>query len=109
MYRTFLINNGLIHLKTDNTVLYEYARSLAVFNNLHLVETTTDLYGPHVKSICPDIKTFYENNYLNDNRKICYLVFRLQNMIIRELPDDTADMNNHMDGGTPAEWTENFT
>jgi tRNA (guanine-N7-)-methyltransferase len=89
LYRTFLVNNGLIHLKTDNPVLYEYTRSLVSLNGLELVQSTNDLYGNSGMMDLLSIKTHYEELYLSMNRKIYYLSFRLHNKPIRELPDET--------------------
>lgn len=88
IYRTFLVDNGLIHLKTDNPVLYEYTRSLILLNGLELVQSTDDLYLESGAGYLSNIKTHYEELYLRDNRKIHYLSFRLHNKIIQELPDE---------------------
>jgi tRNA (guanine-N7-)-methyltransferase len=103
LYRTFLVENGLIHLKTDNAVLYKYARSMAVYNSLEQVEATDDLYGQPVVPELLNIKTFYEKNYLCENRKIHYLVFRLQNKFIRELPDEIDDIHDTTAQGSQTE------
>ena len=100
VYRNFLKHNGIIHLKTDNTELYNYTRNLVLKNQLEVVYSTSDLYSESLsdknlpsnfKSFqgsdteVPDIlseeilsiKTFYENNFLKDGLKINYLSFRL--------------------------------
>jgi tRNA (guanine-N7-)-methyltransferase len=94
LYRTFLVDDGLIHLKTDNTVLAEYVRSLVVHNRLEMVDATDNLYSRTELNGFLNIKTFYEKNYLLENRKINYLAFRLKNKDIRELPGFLGDKNS---------------
>ena len=44
-YRHFLKPGGIVHLKTDSTFLYEYTKQLCAANNLHVLASTSDLYG----------------------------------------------------------------
>lgn len=44
-YRSFLKEDGVIHLKTDSRFLYEYTHAVAVVNDLPILAETTDLYG----------------------------------------------------------------
>ncbi len=76
-YRRFLVHNGLIHLKTDSTVLYEYTLELAQSNNLFIRHQTNDLYNSGICNDILDIKTFYEQQFLNQGMKINYLCFEL--------------------------------
>ncbi|NLN29880.1 MAG: tRNA (guanosine(46)-N7)-methyltransferase TrmB [Bacteroidales bacterium] len=85
LYRSFLKDNGTIWLKTDNAELYNYTRSLAEKNKLPLVMATTDLYGEDDPDDIFLIRTYYENNYLNEGRKIHLLAFTLPgNKIIED-------------------------
>jgi len=99
-YRKFLKDNGPVHLKTDNSELYEYTSSVVRTNNLELVYSTPDLYSIDFESELPlasdreslhqtigdrsyvtgilSIKTHYENLFLSKGMKINYLSFRLQ-------------------------------
>ena len=43
-YTRFLKNNGMVHLKTDNTVLYRYTLDLATVNSFTIRFQTDDLY-----------------------------------------------------------------
>jgi len=63
-YRNLLINNGLIHLKTDNPELFHYTRSLALYNNLTIEYQTEDLYNDNPSDADLGIKTFYEQMWL---------------------------------------------
>ncbi|MFW5699716.1 MAG: tRNA (guanosine(46)-N7)-methyltransferase TrmB [Bacteroidota bacterium] len=78
-YRSFLIDNGLIHLKTDNTVLYEYTHQIAHHNKLPIEISTPDLYGSGIVDDILSIQTFYEAQYREQGMKINYLRFKLPN------------------------------
>ena len=53
-YRHFLKPGGIVHLKTDSTFLYEYTKQLCAANNLHVLASTSDLYGVEKASECRD-------------------------------------------------------
>lgn len=76
-YRIFLKDNGIIHLKTDNTELFDYTRRLVIRNGLELLYATSDLYSGYSISEALLIKTHYEKIFLNEGMKITYLAFRL--------------------------------
>jgi tRNA (guanine-N7-)-methyltransferase len=76
-YRMFLKDRGLIHLKTDNGVLYNYTLGLAKHNGLELLISTDDLYNAGIESDILAIKTFYEQQFLDQGMRINYLCFEL--------------------------------
>jgi tRNA (guanine-N7-)-methyltransferase len=90
-YRTFLKNKGIIHLKTDNSDLYNYTKSLVEKNGLQIVSATGDLYGDKPGDDILSIRTYYESIFLKEGHKICYLAFRLDKYRIVE--DGTAKVN----------------
>jgi tRNA (guanine-N7-)-methyltransferase len=102
-YAMFLNNNGIIHLKTDNTELYKFTLAVIKSHGLELITATDDLYsGTHIpeqlfseigntagrnenneifyEKILP-IKTHYEKQFLLKEMKITYLSFRLNKEI----------------------------
>jgi len=79
MYRQFIRNNGLIHLKTDNSELYNYTKSVVELNGLEIVYTTDDLYSQELADEILSIRTHYEQIFLNAGFKINYIRFRLNN------------------------------
>ncbi len=84
-YRNILKDNGIIHLKTDNTELFNYTKSLAEKNNLSIIAATSDLYSEIHDDDILSIRTHYENLYLKEGLKINYLAFRLEkNRIIED-------------------------
>lgn len=76
-YREFLRNGGIVHLKTDNAVLYHYTLSLVKENDLPLIFATEDLYGSKQHDVVHGIRTFYENQFIEAGLNIHYLQFRL--------------------------------
>jgi tRNA (guanine-N7-)-methyltransferase len=76
LYRLFLKDKGLIHLKTDNTELFEFTSKTVDYNNLETVFSTSDLYSEQNHNI-HSIKTHYEKIFLSAGMKITYLSFRL--------------------------------
>jgi len=79
IYSKFLKKNGIIHLKTDNIQLFEYTLEVIKNNKHKLISATYDLYSQTNLSYAQQIKTFYENMFLQQNLKICYLEFTLNN------------------------------
>jgi tRNA (guanine-N7-)-methyltransferase len=84
-YRSFLINMGIVHLKTDNPELYNYTKSLIIYNELEIIFETSDLYsGTTMHEVDSSklleilsIRTHYENLFLKKGMKINYISFKL--------------------------------
>jgi len=77
MYQKFLKDNGIIHLKTDSEVLYNYTIQLAEENHLKIITNTNDLYNSGLKDEILGIQTFYEKQFVNEGKEIYYLKFSL--------------------------------
>ena len=89
LYQKFLRDDGIIHLKTDNAVLFDFTRDLIVHNNLEIIHSTSDLYHSDLEGPVRDIQTFYEKQFLEENLKIHYLCFRLkQDIDLKEFEQD---------------------
>ena len=78
-YKKIMKPNGLIHLKTDSTSLYEYTLEVIEENKHELIWHTNNLYQN-----CPDdrkeliqIKTHYEKLFTDRGEDIKYISFRL--------------------------------
>ena len=76
-YQKILKNNGIVHLKTDNEILYEYTSNLLLLNKFEILVKTDDLYNSPYHDDVTGIRTFYEMKYLEVGKKIKYLKFRL--------------------------------
>ncbi|PLX09309.1 MAG: tRNA (guanosine(46)-N7)-methyltransferase TrmB [Marinilabiliales bacterium] len=92
-YQSFLKNNAIINLKTDDDTLYLYTKSVIEFNNLEVITDTNNLYeSEHYKGIL-QVKTHYEKLWNKENKTIKYLRFILpDNLEIIEPPlEDDED------------------
>lgn len=78
MYKKFIEPAGFIHLKTDNSLLYEYTHQLALQNKLDIKISTNNLYQSSVDDeALLSIQTFYESQFLAQGIPIKYLKFTL--------------------------------
>lgn len=80
-YRHFLVDGGLIHLKTDSNFLFTYTTYMVETNHLPLLFRTEDLY--HTDGIDEEtrkilsIQTFYEAQWIARGLNIRYMKFHL--------------------------------
>lgn len=81
-YQHFLVDNGLVHLKTDSNFLFTYTKEMVKHNQLFVHESTTDLYGTNelkeeTKQLL-SIQTYYEKMWLERGLNIKYMCFELK-------------------------------
>lgn len=80
-YRRFLIDGGLIHVKTDSHFLYTYTTLMVQENHLPMLFATDDLY--HAEGLDDNtrkilsIQTYYESMWMERGLNIKYLKFQL--------------------------------
>lgn len=77
-YGGFLKPGGIIHLKTDNTQLFEYTLEVIHQGNHHLLMHTFDLYSNNLSDDVMLTQTHYEKLFLAKDKPIKYLRFRLK-------------------------------
>jgi len=77
IYKKVLQPGGIIHLKTDDTNLYEYTLSVIMEQKLNLICCTEDLYASHLADDIRSLKTYYEKIHLAEQKKIKYVRFSL--------------------------------
>jgi len=88
-YREFLKDQGIVHLKTDNSELFYYTKTLAERNALKIIAAANDLYNERTEDEILLIKTRYEDLFTKDGLKIHYLSFRLEkNKLIEDAPKE---------------------
>ena len=88
-YQNFLVDNGIVNLKTDDDTLYEYTKGIIEHNNLQLLIDTNNLYESEHYTGFLTLKTHYEKMWNKENRTIKYLRFRLpQNVVLEEKPEE---------------------
>ncbi len=80
-YRKFLIDGGVVHLKTDSPFLYAYTNYVVSTNHLPLTMATDDLYNTPLSSQSVSqilhIHTFYEQMWMARGMSIKYVEFSL--------------------------------
>jgi len=76
-YSKFLKTNGIIHLKTDNKELHDYALDVIKLNELEIIFATDNLYSSNCTDKILNIKTFYEKKFLEQNIPITYIKFKM--------------------------------
>lgn len=79
LYKTLLKPNGLIHLKTDSIELHQYTKGLIELNDLTVHRCTDDLYSSDKDDPILSIRTFYEQQFLDQGLPITYICFELSN------------------------------
>jgi tRNA (guanine-N7-)-methyltransferase len=89
-YKTFLVEDGFINLKTDSAELYAYTMALIRTNNLPVEYHTDDLYNSGYDNPILGIKTFYENIWLEEGKPIHYVRFQLNSEMLIEPPDENG-------------------
>lgn len=94
-YRRFLVDGGLIHLKTDSNFLFTYTKYVAEENKLPVEECTEDLYGGEATSLDLSIRTYYEQQWLSRGLTIKYLRFRLPTEGELVEPDVEIEMDSY--------------
>jgi tRNA (guanine-N7-)-methyltransferase len=79
LYRQYLKDGGIVHLKTDSRELHDYTVELTRVNGLEVITRVTDLYGEMPGNPLLSIRTHYEELFLKQGVPITYLSFRLPN------------------------------
>ena len=89
-YRRFLIDGGIVHLKTDSNFLFTYTTYMVDVNKLPVLFRTEDLYGNELSEgrVAENqmdektreilgIHTYYENQWIERGLNIKYMKFQL--------------------------------
>ena len=77
LYRQILRPDGLIHLKTDSPFLYKYTDAMVALNHLKVNVNTDNLYASGKADDILEIRTFYEQQWLDRGLTIKYIQFEL--------------------------------
>ncbi len=98
-YRHFLIDGGLLHLKTDSNFLFTYTTYVAEVNKLPVLERTEDLY--HTSGLSPEtanilgIRTYYEQMWIDRGLDIRYMRFALPHETKLTEPDIEIPLDDY--------------
>ncbi len=98
-YRRFLVDGGVVHLKTDSNFLYTYTSLMVEKNQLPLLQKTADLY--HTADVDEatrrilSIQTYYESMWMERGLNIKYIKFRLPREGQLEEPDVEIPLDDY--------------
>lgn len=94
-YRAFLKPDGVVHLKTDSRLLYDFTRRVIALNGLMSLEDTDNLYGSGRADEILSIRTHYETLFMDKGFSIKYLQFRLVGPELSALEDPDPDETDY--------------
>lgn len=78
-YHCILKENGIVHLKTDSEFMHGYTLGLLHGQGQEVLYAHHDVYSnPYSPKEVIETQTFYEKQYLEKNKAITYIKFRLQ-------------------------------
>ena len=78
LYQNILSPEGLIHLKSDSPFMYTYTCEKVKANGYPVQVSTDDLYHSGITDDILEIKTFYEQQWLERGMNIKYIRFVCQ-------------------------------
>ncbi len=84
VYRKVMPKSGLMNIKTDSDLFYESSLEQIKEDNLTLIQNIDDVYGLPIVPEFLQIKTFYEQIWLEMGKKIKYIQFILGDTVSRE-------------------------
>lgn len=77
MYKPLIDSQGVVHLKTDNTGLFDYTSDLLEEReDVEVLVRTDDFYASDFKDDHFGIRTRYEQQFLEEGERIKYLKFK---------------------------------
>lgn len=77
LYKFILAPNGIVHVKTDSELVYEYTvEQLLARNDVEILQQTDDLHTQENVDEVLEIKTHFEKRFLKEEKRIKYLKFR---------------------------------
>lgn len=98
-YRKFLVDGGLVHLKTDSNFLFTYTTYMAEKNRLPVAFRTEDLY--HTEGIDDEtrrilsIQTHYETMWIERGLNIRYMKWHLPRTGTLEEPEVEIELDDY--------------
>ena len=85
-YKNILNKKGVINIKTDSSLLYNYTLDEIKNNNYTILENSSDIYNELINRANNEliskinIKTFYEQKWLEEEKKIKFISFMINNL-----------------------------
>lgn len=108
-YRHFLIDGGIVHLKTDSNFLFTYTTYMVNVNGLPVLFRTEDLYGNELSEGSKTaenemdektreilgIHTYYENQWIERGLNIKYMKFQLPSVGELREPEVEIELDDY--------------
>ena len=99
-YRRFLVDNGIIHLKTDSNFLFTYTCYMVEHNQLPVDLKTDNLYEKQFMDKeeyheASSIQTYYESMWLARGLNIKYIKFHLPQQGTFEEPNVEIELDDY--------------
>ena len=101
-YRSILVPNGIVHLKSDSNFMYLYTEAMVAENQFEVLRQTDDLYDSDILDEVLSIQTFYEKQWLDRGISIKYLSFRLNHQQPLREPDVEIEKDPYRSFGRSA-------
>lgn len=101
-YRQIMVQNGIIHLKSDSNFMYRYTEAMVAENQFEVICQTDDLYHSELLDEVLAIQTFYEKQWLDRGLSIKYLAFRLSHRNPLREPDVEIEKDPYRSFGRSA-------
>ncbi|MGM0612043.1 MAG: tRNA (guanosine(46)-N7)-methyltransferase TrmB [Bacteroidota bacterium] len=76
-FKPLLKDEGIIHLKTDDDTLFVFTKEIIETYNHKVNKISADIYKDQLSGPITDIKTFYEQMWLEKGKPIKYICFSL--------------------------------
>ncbi|MFO8054596.1 MAG: tRNA (guanosine(46)-N7)-methyltransferase TrmB [Bacteroidales bacterium] len=76
-YQNLITPESLIHLKTDNDMLFHYTLDIIKQHNHSIKQTSGNLYQENLQGFISEIQTHYEQMWLEKGKAIKYICFSL--------------------------------
>lgn len=78
-YKKILKNDGIVHLKTDSEFMHGYTLGLLHGQNHEVLYANHNVYkNEGAPEVVTSIQTFYEQQYLEENKAITYMQFKIK-------------------------------
>ena len=94
-YRKFLIDGGIIHVKTDSNFMFTYTKYMIEKNQLPVDVMTEDLYHSGMADEILGIRTYYEQQWLDRGLNIKYIKFHLPQSGELQEPDVEIELDEY--------------
>lgn len=94
-YRKFLVNDGIIHVKTDSNFMFTYTKYMIEKNQLPVEVMTEDLYHSGMADEILGIRTYYEQQWLDRGLNIKYIKFHLPQSGELQEPDIEIELDEY--------------